>query len=235
VGSSISYCGTCYKKNKKEKSMNFLNSLKVNKIIKQLIISDLIFWSGWGLVSPIFAVFLMEKIEGGNLAVVGLANGIYWILKSILRIPIGIFLDLRKGEEDDFWFLFFGLVLSSLVPFGYLMAKYPWHIYLLQSLQAFGMAMAFSGGTAIFTRHIDQGKEATEWGLDATFVGLGIGVSGIFGGLIANSFGFEAVFVIFGILGFLSAFLLLGILKIISPRSLKKGLIFSLKEFFEKR
>jgi MFS family permease len=235
VGSSIIYCGTCYKKDKKEKAVNLLNSLKVNKIIKHLIISDLIFWSGWGLLSPIFAVFLMEKIEGGNLAVVGLANGIYWILKSILRIPIGIFLDLRKGEEDDFWFLFFGLVLSSLVPFGYLMAKYPWHIYLLQSLQAFGMAMAFSGGTAIFTRHIDQGKEATEWGLDATFVGLGIGISGIFGGLIANSFGFEAVFVIVGILGFLSAFLLLGILKIISPRSFKKGLIFSLKEFFEKR
>jgi predicted MFS family arabinose efflux permease len=211
------------------------NYLKVNQVIKYLILADLIFWSGWGLLSPIFAVFVIKNIEGGSLSVIGLASGIYWILKSLLRIPIGIFLDLRRGEEDDFWFLFFGLVLSSLVPFGYLMAKYPFHIYLLQSLQALGMAMAFSGWTAIFTRHIDQGKEATEWGLDATFVGLGIGISGIFGGLIANSFGFEAVFVIVGILGFLSAFLLLGILKIISPRSLKKGLIFSLKEFFEKR
>jgi MFS family permease len=115
------------------------------------------------------------------------------------------------------------------------MAKYPFHIYLLQSLQALGMAMCLSGWTAIFTRHIDSGKEATEWGLDATFVGLGIGISGILGGLIANSFGFQVVFVLVGILGILSALLLFGILKLISPRSLKKGLIFSFKEIFEKR
>jgi len=209
-----------------------INYLKVNRVIKYLILSDLIFWSGWGLLSPIFAVFIVKNIEGGNLSVVGLASGIYWILKSLLRIPIGIFLDSRKGEEDDFWFLFFGLILSALVPFGYLMAKYPFHIYLLQILQAFGMAMALSGWTAIFTRHIDQGKEATEWGLDATFVGLGIGISGILGGMIAQIFGFKTVFILVGILGLLAAVLLFGILKIISPRSLKKGLIFSLREIF---
>jgi MFS family permease len=209
--------------------------LQPNKVIKYLILSDFVFWSGWGLLAPIFAVFVAEKIQGGSLAVAGLASGIYWVLKSLLRIPIGIFLDSRKGEEDDFWFLFFGFILSSLVPFGYLMAKYPFHIYLLQSLHAVAMAMVFSGWAAIFTRHIDSGKEATEWGLDATFVGLGIGISGILGGLIANSFGFQAVFVLVGILGFISAILLLGILKLISPRSLKKGLIFSFKEIFEKR
>jgi MFS family permease len=209
--------------------------IQPNEVIKYLILSDFVFWSGWGLISPIFAVFVVEKIQSGTLAVVGLASGIYWVLKSLLRIPIGIFLDSRKGEEDDFWFLFFGLILSSLVPFGYLMAKYPFHIYLLQSLQAIAMAMTFSGWTAIFTRHIDPGKEATEWGLDATFVGLGIGISGILGGLIANAFGFQAVFVLVGILGLVSAFLLLGILKLVSPRSLKKGLIFSFKEIFEKK
>jgi len=206
--------------------------LKLNRVIKYLILSDLIFWSGWGLLSPIFAVFITQKIEGGNLAVIGVASSIYWILKSLLRIPIGILLDSRKGEEDDFWFLFFGLILSSLVPFGYLMAKYPSHIYLLQSLQAFGMAMALSGWTAIFSRHLDKGKEATEWGIDATSVGLGIGISGALGGLIANSFGFKIIFLLVGVLGFSAAILLLFILKKISPRSLKKRLIFSFKEIF---
>jgi MFS family permease len=71
--------------------------------------------------------------------------------------------------------------------------------------------------------------------LDATFVGLGTGISGILGGLIASAFGFQAVFVLVGILGLVSAFSLLGILKLISPRSLKKGLIFSFKEIFEKK
>jgi len=209
-----------------------LKELRPNKVIRYLVLSDLVFWSGMGLFSPIFAVFISEKIEGGNLAVVGVASSIYWILKSLLRIPIGILLDSRKGEEDDFWFLFFGLILASLVPFGYLMAKKPSHIYFLQTLLAVAMAMAFSGWTAIFSRHIDKGKEATEWGIDATFVGLGIGICGALGGLIANSFGFEVVFILAGIFGILSAILLFGILKAISPRSLKKGLIFSFREIF---
>lgn len=210
-----------------------LKYFKINSVIKYLIFSDLIFWSGWGLLSPIFGVFLIKNIQGANLGMIGLASAIYWILKSLLRIPIGIFLDSRKGEEDDFWFLFFGLIFTSLVPFGYLIAQACWHIYLLQILQAFGMAMTLSGWTAIFSRHLDEGKEATEWGLDATLVGLGIGISGALGGMIAQVFGFKVIFVLVGSLGILSALVLLGILKIISPRSLKKGLIFSLREIFQ--
>lgn len=214
--------------------MDYRKNLKINRVIKYLILSDLIFWSGWGFISPIFAIFVVEKIQGGSMAVVGMATAIYWILKSLLRIPIGIFLDTRKGEEDDFWFLFFGLILSSLVPFGYLMAIYPWHIYLLQIVFAIGMAMSLSGWTAIFTRHIDEGKEATEWGLDATSFGLGVGIAGALGGLLASSFGFNFIFIVVGIFGIISAIILLSILKVISPRSLKKGLIFSLKELFQK-
>lgn len=206
----------------------------INKVIKVLILSDLIFWSGWGLVSPIFAVFVLEKIQGGTVAVVGVATAIYWILKSLLRIPIGIFLDSRPSEEDDFWFLFFGLIITSLVPFGYLMARYPWHIYLLQILFAIGMAMALAGSSAIFTRHIEKGKEATEWGLEATSVGLGIGIAGGLGGLLVASFGFGIVFILVGILGIISAFILFSILKFLSPRSSGKGIIFNFKELFHK-
>ena len=206
--------------------------IKINKVIKTLVLADLCFWSGWGLLSPIFAIFVIQNIENSSLSVIGLSSAIYWILKSFLRVPIGIFLDSRKGEEDDFWFLFFGFALSSLTPFGYLMAKYPYHIYLLQSLQAISMAMALSGWTAIFTRHIDEGKEATEWGIDATMVGFGIGASGILGSMIAQIFGFKTLFILVGALGIIAATFLLGILKIISPRSLKKGLIFSLREIF---
>jgi len=214
--------------------MKFSLNIKVNQVIKILIWSDLTFWSGWGLISPIFAIFIVEKIQGGTVAVVGMATAIYWILKSLLRIPIGLFLDSRQGEEDDFWFLFFGLIITSLVPFGYLMVVFPWHIYLLQILFALGMAMALAGSSAIFTRHINKGKEATEWGLDATSVGLGIGVAGALGGLLAASFGFTIVFILVGVLGILSAIILFPLLKVISPRSLGKGTTFSFGELFQK-
>jgi len=208
--------------------------IKINRVIKYLILSDLIFYSGWGLISPIFAVFVVEKIQGGTVAVVGIASAIYWISNSILRIPIGLFLDSRQGEEDDFWFLFFGLLIAALVPFGYLIATYFWHIFLLQAVYGVGMAMTISGWAAIFTRHIDKRKEAFEWGLDGTSVGIGGGIAGALGGLIAASFGFKVLFILVGIFGIAGALILLPILKFLSPRSLGKGMIFSFKELFQK-
>jgi len=184
---------------------------KVNPIIKYLILSDLSFWTGWGLINPVFAIFIVDKIQGGSPFVAGMAAAIYWILKSMLRVPIGMFLDNLHGEKDDYLFLVLGLFIAALIPFGYLLAFLPWHIYLLQAIYAVGMAMTLSGWQAIFTRHIDKGKEATEWGLDATFLGFGVGISGAIGGWTVTKFGFTPVFITVGVFGIIGVIILLGL------------------------
>lgn len=208
--------------------------LEINRIIKYLILSDLIFWAGWGLITPVFAIFITEKIEGGSAFVVGIAAAIYLILESVLRLPIGIFLDSRPGEKEDYLFLVFGLFLAGLVPFGFIFSNLSWHIYLLQAIQAIAVAMALSGWSAIFTRHIDKGKEATEWGLDGTSVSLGMGISGAVGGWAVTKFGFEPVFILVGIFGIIGAFLLLPLKNEIEG-GFGHGLHFSFKDIFQKK
>jgi MFS family permease len=185
--------------------------LSVNKVIKYLILSDLAFWSGWGLMTPVFAIFIVEKIQGGDAFVAGLASTVFWIVRSTFRVPIGILLDTRPSERDDYFTLVSGLFIASVVPFGYLFAKIPFHIYILQGIYGLGLAMAFSGWTAIFTRHIDKGKESTEWGLDATSIGFGVGIAGAIGGWLVAKFGFEPVFIMVGILGLVGVGLLFGL------------------------
>ncbi len=207
--------------------------LKFNKVIRYLVLSDLVFYSGWGLITPIFAIFIVSNIQGGTILIAGIASSIYWILKSALRVPIGVFLDNRKGEKDDYFFLVIGFLIASLVPFGYLLSRLPWHIYVLQAIYGIGMAMAGSGWSAIFTRHIDKGKEATEWGLDSTSYGIGMGVAAIIGGGAVTKFGFNPVFIAVGIIGLFGVVLLLGIRKNI------KGVFdgahpFNLKRIFHK-
>jgi len=206
--------------------------LKVNRIIKYLIISDLVFWSSWGLITPIFAVFIIEKIEGGSVFIVGIATAVYWILRSFLRIPIGIFLDTCPGEKDDYLFLVIGLFIAALVPFGFVFASLPIHVYLLQAVYAVGMAMTSSGWAAIFTRHIDKGRESTEWGIDATSVGFGIGIFGAIGGWAVTKFGFDSVFIIVGIFGLVGASMLLFLRKDIRG-VFDHGLHFSFKDIFD--
>ncbi len=170
----------------------------VNKIIKVFIISDFFLNYAWGLLGPIFAIFILENITKGSveqaITVAGFSSLAYWIVKSIFQIPIGRFLDRNHGEKDDFWFIIYGTLITALAPIGYLFSTEPWHIYLWQSLHAVGMAIALPPWMAIFTRHIDKGKEAFEWGTESTFFGMGAGIGGAVGGLIAAIAGFQILF-----------------------------------------
>jgi predicted MFS family arabinose efflux permease len=186
-----------------------MNGLKINPIVRILVLSDLVFWTGWGLIGPVFAIFILQNIEGGSAAVAGFATAVYWVIKSVLRIPIGLFLDSFKGEKDDYWFMTGGLFIAALIPFGYVYISQPWHLYLLEAVHAVAMAMSLSGWAAIYSRHLDKGKEATEFGLDATAVGLGTGISGALGGMALSYFSFQQVFIATGFLGILGALLLL--------------------------
>jgi predicted MFS family arabinose efflux permease len=186
------------------------------------MMSDFFLNLGWGLLSPIFALFVLQKITIGDPAkaaeIAGFAALFYWISKSLIEIPIGRFLDKHDGEKDDFWFMTIGLFIVGLVPLGYLLSSHPWHIYICQVVHAVGMAMALPSWLAIFTRHIDKGKEAFEWSMETTSIGAGAGIAGGFGGIVASVFGFNVLFYFVSILTIFSAFLYLFIKNDVSKR-----------------
>lgn len=186
---------------------------KINKIVKYLILTDIAFWTGWGLVTPVFAIFVVDRIVGGTALTVGVATAIYWLMRSLLVYPFGVVLDKYRGERDDYLFLVAGNFIAALVLFGYIFAVYPWHIYLLQIFYGIGMAMSLGGWRAIFTRNIDEGKEATEWALDDTLLSLGTAGAGILSGLLVTKLGYTFNFVFAGTCGILSIFLLLCLRK----------------------
>jgi len=197
----------------------------INKVVRHIIYWDLFFNSAWGLLNPIFAIFLIEKITFNNAAkgaeVAGFAALIFWVVKSFLQIPIGIYLDKNHGEKDDFIFVILGTFLSGLVPFGFLFATLPEHIYLLQIVYAIAMSILIPSSYAIFTRHIDKGKEAYEWSIDSTVLGFGVGITGALGGIIAGKFGFETVFILTGLLNLGSGFFLFAIRRHMSSRNVE--------------
>jgi MFS family permease len=193
--------------------------LKINKVIKVLVLSDVLLVTGLGFIAPIFAIFLTNKIKGGNVEIAGFAASFYWITLSLVLIPFGKYLDKNHGEKDDLYFIIIGNLLAALAVFGYLFSYLPWHIYLLQTIYALGMGMNIPGYTAIFTRHIDKGKEALSWSTRAAFVGVGAGIAGALGGVIAHRFGFNALFIGVGIFILLSASIPFLISKNILPKN----------------
>ena len=208
----------------------------INKIIRILIISDFFLNLGWGLLAPVFAIFILENIATQSISeaskVAGFAALFYWLTKSLLEIPIGHFLDKKHGEKDDFWFMVIGTFITALVPIGYLFSSMPWHIYFFQIIHAAGMAMTLPSWLAIFTRHIDKGKEAFEWSMATTSIGAGAGIAGGVGGIMAGIFGFNILFIFVSMFTLLSAILLLFVKNNIFTRD-KYGFIIPMKSVVE--
>lgn len=208
----------------------------INKVIGIMIASDFFLNLGWGLLAPVFAIFIVQSIAMENISqaaeVAGFAALFYWITKSLFEIPLGYYLDKHHGEKDDLWFMIIGTLITALVPIGFLFSSEPWHIYLLQMLHAIGMAMSLPSWLAIFTRHIDKGSEAFEWSMETTSIGAGAGIAGGLGGVMAGAFGFQFLFIFVSLFTLIAGFLFIFIRKDIFVRD-KDGFVASGRSIVE--
>lgn len=167
--------------------------LNMNFVVRALILSDVVWTGATGLLGPIFALFIVDYIDGGNAAVAGAAAAIFLITKSIVQIPAATIIDKICGEDDDFNFLFFGSLLGAIIPILYLFVQTPLHLYLVQFIYGATLAFTFPSYMAIFTRHIDKKKEGTEWGIYFTLVDLGSAIAASLGGILATTIGYRAL------------------------------------------
>ncbi|SRR6056297_378221 len=182
-----------------------------NRIVKYLILSDIFFWMGWGLLSPVFSIFVVRQIQNANAFTAGMGISIFLIARSLIRTPSGIILDTLVSEKDDYFVLVVGMFITSLIPLAFVFASKPIHLYFLQAIKGLSLGVVLSAWNAIFTRHIDSGKEATQWGLDSTALGLSAGISGIVGGWLVTKYGFDVVFVLVSVLGIVGSGILLSL------------------------
>lgn len=188
-----------------------LLGIRINRVIQFLTYSDILMLSGWGLVSPILAVFFTEQIIGGSVVVAGLATAVFFTAKSIFQIPVARWIDLKRGERDDFWMMVVGSLAISAAAFLFIFARYPWHVYIIQIAHGFGAALSYPSWLAIFTRHVDKKEEALEWSLYYTATDLGAALTAGLGGLLASYFGYKNLFVVVGLTSLVGTAFLAGI------------------------
>jgi MFS family permease len=184
---------------------------KVSTILLILTWVDVLILSAFGLLSPVFAIFVVGQIEGGTASVVGFATAAYFVAKSLFQIPVGRYIDRHSGELDDFWIVIAGYAILASIPFFYLFAKTPFHIYTLQFFLGIADALAVPAYLAIFSRHLDKDFEGTEWSVRSVFTSVAAAIAGAAGGIIVDRFGFRALFVIAGVFALLSTLSLLFI------------------------
>ncbi|MDD3498238.1 MAG: MFS transporter [Candidatus Moranbacteria bacterium] len=176
------------------KNKSYFSLKKVNRIIRLLIVSDLFVVGGFALVAPIFAIYITRTIEGADLAVLGIAEAIYLLTRSVFQVPFAMVVDRIKGENDNFWAVVIGLSIYAIVPLLYLSISFSWQLYAIQFLYGLGSAIAVPSWMAIFIKNVDKNHEGLEWGVYEMSVGLGSALAAFMGGVLSEILGFAPVF-----------------------------------------
>jgi MFS family permease len=128
-----------------------LKDLKINKVIRALVLADLFFWGGWGIVNPIMALFIIGRVNGATIFTVGAAAAMYWIVKSAFQIPVAIYLDKLEGEKGDFKALVFGLILAGFAAMTFPIISSLWGLFAAVFLQAIAYGLYTPSWSSIFS------------------------------------------------------------------------------------
>jgi MFS family permease len=187
-------------------------NISVNRAIQLLLLYLFFAVTASSLFAPILSVFITKSIVGGSLRMVGFALALYAVTKSVIQVPLAKFLDRTKGELDDFYILIAGGLCATIYPLLLLSITRVEHLYAAEIFSGFGDACLMAAYYSLFSRHIDHGSEGFEWSLFSVggmTLSSALGIA--FGGVIAELYGFQTLFLLAAFINALAFFALVAL------------------------
>jgi MFS family permease len=179
----------------------------MNRTLKLLIASDTLVFLGFGLISPILAIYVKDNVIGGSLAAVGIMTTIFLITKTIFQLLFSKVFE----PKHRFYMVCVGTLLIASVPFIYFFSTQVWHFYLAQILYGLGGGLAYPAWFSLFSSNLTKGKQGFEWSVYSGLVGGGAGIAAFLGSILATKLGFSPTFFIAGALALMGMIILLGL------------------------
>ncbi|MGB9763052.1 MAG: MFS transporter [Minisyncoccia bacterium] len=186
---------------------------KIHVVARNLILSNIFASTGWAFINPVFAIYVVDKIKGGNIQVVGICYFIYWITKGILQLFVSDYLDRVEGEADDYFTLILGQFLDLIVPLAFLLVKNTGELYLVFFIYGIADSLYVPPWNSIFTRYLNIKRISFEWALNSTGVNLGSALAILMGSSLALIFGFPLTFIFVALCQAISFIILLSLKK----------------------
>jgi len=159
------------------------------------------------LFGPLYAAFVDEI--GGGLAVAGASYAVFTIVTGVFVFFISRWEDHVKHQER---LIIVGRGMAAIAFFGYLLIKTPVHLFIVQGFLGIALAISSPAMQSVYSKHLDKGKFASQWGLWESLVSIIAGLAAIAGGFLAEAYGFRVLFwlmFIFSVFAFLYSFKLL--------------------------
>ena len=180
----------------------------MNKTLYFLWFSDIFIITGFGLVSPLMAIYITGTIVGGSILGAGIATALFLIVKALVQIPFSKYIDSHKDRTRWLWI---GTFLVISVPIQYVLARNMMSIYIAQIIYGLGAGLANPAWLGIWSNHLDKHHESFEWSLYGATTGLGAGLTAFLGAASVTYFGFKYTMGFMGLLSLIGFITLLYI------------------------
>ncbi len=167
----------------------------VNSIVKAYIISDSLLWSAWNFVTPIFAIFVVNNINGGNIESASFGFSTYLIARVVLELIGGKML-INTTDKRKMKMAISGMLLASIAYLGFAFTKEIFYMYFFYLIAGMGLGIASPAKNSLFSIHLDKNKEAAEWGISDAVTFAGMALASALGGFIVKIFGFQMLFLL---------------------------------------
>lgn len=183
----------------------------MKRALKILLLADSLYTLSAGMLGPIYAIFVLEKVKGDILttsiswAIFTFVSGLSIVLLSRLA---------EKTKETELWVIA-GYFLASLGYIGYIFISNVAGLFIVQILLGLGAAINKPAYDAVYSRHLEKEKFVTQWGLWEAKESMVGALAAVAGGLLVTFFSFNLLFILMASLSGLG-----GLIILIQPREL---------------
>jgi MFS family permease len=174
----------------------------LNPIIKAFIISESFLWSAWSLITPIFAVFVTDYIQDGDVQAAATGFSIYLVTRVVFEMISGRFLN-NTTDSTKLKVSILGMSILSIAYGGFIISTTVPAVYFFFSIAGLALGIATPAKNALFSLHLNKDKATTEWGVADGITFISMALATALGGFIANSYGFQTLFLIAAVLNLL--------------------------------
>ncbi len=185
----------------------------MHKVLKFLLLADSLFFFAGTLLTPIYALFV-QNLQG-SIIDIGIAWSIAIFVCATLQYPLGILADKYSKKR----FLLASYLGKAAVFFGLLFITSIWQLFAIEFLLGVLSAIGTPAYDALYSRALERGKEARQWGIWEMATGYAAGLAGLLSAVIIYFFSFAHLFVLMALFSFLAG---ITTLKFVNERELEK-------------
>ena len=177
-----------------------MKSFQHNRPLRILLFTNSIILIAGGLLGPIYALFVEEI--GGDLLDAGLTGAIFALAAGVTVLLAGKHSDRAKNPAH---IVVFGYGVMGVGYLLYLLVDSIFSLFVVQVVIGFGEAVYLPSFDALYSRHLDGDKEGSQWGAWEAMNYFSIAIGSVVGGIIAQQYGFDELFILMALLCFASA------------------------------